>query len=393
MTYAGALAVHDADSHILETPEMLRSYASPDVRDRIDPQHFFHAIGSQRILEDFSAYSRNHTDPDYRLRDEAEIMSRKNWDATGSFLKEDRPAALDLLGFKSQLVFNTFWNGYLVRLEQAGDAELAYGVARAHNRALLDFCSVDRRLLASCYVPLMDFERAAAMAAEAIKAGASALLVASACPKGHSPSHVRLDAVWRQAEEARIPIVMHVGGGGALLNPDYFNNGLPPVKDFHGGDENFRSVDYMAIPGPPAQTLATLVIDGVMERFPQLKFGVIEQGATWLPGLMRQMDSALAAFGRHEERLRKLTLLPSEYLRRQVRVTPYPTEDVGWVIEQAGEDVCLFSSDYPHVEGGRNPIKRFEQNLQGISEQAKRRFYHDNFVDLMGRGLCPRIKE
>jgi predicted TIM-barrel fold metal-dependent hydrolase len=124
-----------------------------------------------------------------------------------------------------------------------------------------------------------------------------------------------------------------------------------------------------------------------MERFPRLKFGVIEQGATWLRGLMRQLDSAMCAFGRHEERLRKLSLRPSEYLLRQVWVAPYPTEDVGWVIEQASEGVCLFSSDYPHVEGGRNPIKRFEQNLKNVSEQAKQKFYHDNFVDLMRRGL------
>ena len=41
-------------------------------------------------------------------------MLRKNWMATGSFLKEDRSQALDLLGFKSQLVFNTFWNGYII---------------------------------------------------------------------------------------------------------------------------------------------------------------------------------------------------------------------------------------------------------------------------------------
>ena len=387
MTYAGELSVHDADSHILETPEMISAAADPEIRDRIDPGFFFHAIGSQHILEHFGIYRRNHADPLYRERDQAELMLRKNWDATGSFLKEDRPLALDMLGFKSQLVFNTFWNGYLVRLEHGGDPDLTYGVARAHNRTMLDFCAVDRRLLASCYVPLMDMERSAAFVGETIKAGAKALLVPSACPKGHSPSHVGLDPVWRQAEEAGIPVVMHVGGGGTLLNPDYFENGLPPVKDFHGGDENFRSVDYMAIPVPPAQTLATLIIDGVMERFPALKFGVIEQGATWLPGLMRQIDSAHEAFYRHEQRLRKLSLRPSEYLRRQVRVTPYPTEDVGWVIEQSGEEVCLFSSDYPHVEGGRNPIKRFEQNLKGVSERARQRFYHDNFADLMGSAL------
>lgn len=387
MTYARQRAIHDADSHIVETPEMLHDFADPEIRDRIEPFYFFKAVGGHGRSEDFPVYRRNHSDPDYRSRDEAELMLRKNWNATGSFLKEDRSLALDLLGFKSQLVFNTFWNGYMVRLEHGDDTEMAYGIARAHNRAMLDFCAADKRLLPSCYVPLMNFERAADIAGEAIKAGAKALLIPSACPVGHSPSHINLDPVWRQAEEAGIPIVMHVGGGGKLLNPDYFENGLPRVKDFHGGDENFRSVDYLAIPVPPAQTLATLIIDGILERFPRLKFGIIEQGATWLPGLMRQLDSALEAFGRHEERLRKLSLRPSEYIQRQVRATPYPTEDVGWVIEQAGENVCLFSSDYPHVEGGRNPIKRFEQNLQNISERAKHRFYHDNFVDLMGRGL------
>ena len=83
------------------------------------------------------------------------------------------------------------------------------------------------------------------------------------------------------------------------------------------------------------------------------------------------MESALEAFAKTEERLRQLALRPSEYVRRQIRVTPYPTEPVGWIIEQAGEEVCLFSSDYPHVEGGRNPIKRFEASMGDCSEAAQ----------------------
>ena len=64
-----------------------------------------------------------------------------------------------------------------------------------------------------------------------------------------------------------------------------------------------------------------------------------------------------------------------------------PTEDVGWIIEQAGPEVCLFSSDYPHVEGGRRPIERFEASLANTSAEARQAFYHDNFVDVMGAGL------
>ena len=58
-----------------------------------------------------------------------------------------------------------------------------------------------------------------------------------------------------------------------------------------------------------------------------------------------------------------MSLKPSEFVKRQVRVTPYPHEDAGWIIANAGDEVCLFSSDYPHVEGGRNPIKRFEASM------------------------------
>ncbi|MEE8580044.1 MAG: amidohydrolase family protein [Myxococcota bacterium] len=386
MPYIEGRTVHDADAHVMETPDWLQPFADPAIRSRIRPLYLSTVRPGEETLID--KMRRHHADPDYRARDEPEIMLRKNWSATGSFIKEDRPGALDLLGVQSQLVFNTFLNATMDGAEHAGDPDFAYGLARAHNRAMLDFCSVDPRLLATGYVPLMDFDRSQAMAKEVIEAGCKALLVPSHCPAGHSPSHQGLFPVWAQAEEARLPVVFHVGGGGRLLDPNYFENGRPPIPDFHGGAENFRSVDYMAIPFPPMQTIATLIIDGVLERFPQLKIGVIEQGASWLPSWMRQLDSARDAFYKNEERLQDLSLRPSDYVRRQVRVTPYPAEDVGWIIEQSGPELCLFSSDYPHVEGGRNPIKRFEASMEGLSPEARQRFYCDNFVDLMGAALA-----
>ncbi len=395
MTYIEGRTVHDADAHIMETPDWLRGYADPGIRDLIEAPGYANELrqtgshDAQRgdLEQAFRKIAERHGSDEYRAADADEIMLRKNFAATGSFLAEDRPRALDLIGVASQLVFNTFHNRRLYDYEHAGDLDLAYGAARAHNRGMVEFCSVDSRLLPTCYVPLADFDRTRAMAEEAIVMGAAALLVPSGCPAGHSPSHRDLDPLWARAEEAGIPVVFHVGGTGDLIAPDYFHNGLPIPADFHGGDENFRSVDYMGIPGPPMQTLATLIFDGVLERFPALRLGVIEQGAIWLPSWMRQMESAVEAFGRHEERLQKLSLRPSEYVERQIRVTPYPTEDVGWIVEQVGPDVCMFSTDYPHVEGGRRPFERFEHSLGAASEAARERFYAGNFVDMMGRGL------
>jgi predicted TIM-barrel fold metal-dependent hydrolase len=374
--------IHDADAHVMETPDWLVPFADPAIRPRV-PMLYLATTkpGEDRLIDKLA---RDHRDPAYRARDAEEIMLRKNWAATGSFLKEDRPAALDLLGFKSQLIFNTFQNTYLSQLEQASDLDFAYGIARAHNRAMVDFCAVDARLLATAYVPLADFARARAMAEEALALGAKALLISSRCPREHSPSHVGLDPLWAVAQEARVPILFHVGGGAPLCSPKYFENGLPRERDFHGGEENFQSIDHMAIPYPPMQQLSTLILDGVFERFPRLMWGVIEQGALWLPGWLRAMDAALEAYGRHENRLKRLTLRPSEYVRRQLRVTPYPTEDVGWIVREAGEETVLFSSDYPHVEGGRNPLRRFAATMQGLPERALDRFYRRNFAELMG---------
>jgi predicted TIM-barrel fold metal-dependent hydrolase len=393
--------VHDADAHIMEPPNWLREHADPSIRDRIAPLDFgggneLKQSGSvdEQLADLDAAFARlteRHRSDDYRDVEADEIMLRKNFAATGSFLAEDRPRALDLLGFDSQLVFNTFHNRRLRDWEHSGDVELAVGTARAHNRGMVEFCSVDPRLLATCFVPLADFDAAAALAAESIEMGAAALLVSSGCPPGHSPSHRGLDRVWAIAQDADVPVVFHVGGTGDLIDPNYFRNGLPIPPDFHGGEENFRSVDYMAIPFPPMQTIATMVFDGVLDRFPRLRLGVIEQGAIWVPSWMRQMESAFEAFARHEERVRALELRPSEYVRRSMKFTPYPTEDVGWIIDQAGPETVLFSSDYPHVEGGRRPIERFERSLGDAPDAHRDAFYEQNFVTLMGSRLTVRL--
>ncbi|HEY3097159.1 MAG TPA: hypothetical protein VGK05_09990, partial [Acidimicrobiia bacterium] len=248
--------IHDADAHIMEPPDLFTEFADPDVRDRIAELTVGFRLpddhDGNEIVEHFR---RQHDDPEFRRDDAERIWLRKNFEATGSFIAEDRPAALDMLGVASQLIFNTFTNKTLQRVEHGDDLgslsgrtggrpsssqqssrsearqspapaggapidlDLAYGLARAHNRAIVDFCSVDPRMLAVGYVPLADFERSAAMATEALEMGCNALLIASASPRHHAPSHIGLDPVWAQAQEAGIPIVFHVGGGGQLVDP------------------------------------------------------------------------------------------------------------------------------------------------------------------------------
>ncbi|MDH4147497.1 MAG: amidohydrolase [Acidimicrobiia bacterium] len=384
MPYATGRVYHDADAHLMELADFLAEHAPTKWRDRMPRLGVSAGIGGDHEPVDWAAKTCPlHLDPEYRAN-EAEVLLRKNYLAVGSFEREHRAQALDQLGFASQLVFSTFSAGPLLAAEHGDDVELAYAMADAHNRGMVHFCEVDPRLLPVGYVALMDIERAAVQVRDAIDAGCKALMVASACPRNHSPSHVGLDPVWAQAQEAGVPIVMHVGGGMSTFPKAYFRNGLPVPPDFHGGAENFRSVDYMAIPIDPAQTMATLILDGVLDRFPELRWGIIEQGASWLPSWLRYLDSAFDAFRKNEERLQKLSARPSEIARRQLRVTPYPGEDAGWIVRNSAPEMCMFSSDYPHVEGGRNPLKRFDSALEGCSDVELELFYAGNMADLMG---------
>ncbi|MBV9291812.1 MAG: amidohydrolase family protein [Frankiales bacterium] len=381
MAYVENRLVYDADSHIHEPPGYAESYADPSMR-----QELAERLATFHRTPGFEEAIAKQRDPEFRAKDSEEILLRKNSLAVGAVIPEDRSHALDLLGFAAQLVFTTTYLDPLREFDVNAEVELAAAMSRAHNRGIVDFCSVDARLLPVCYVPFADIDTAVQLTREAIELGAAAIKIASHPPRDHSPSHVGFDAVWAQAAEAGVPIVFHVGGE-QQMNPVYKNNGLPPVPDFHGGDTNFTSVSYMAIPYAPMQTLSTLIIDGVLDRFPDLRIGVIELGAAWLPGLMRSMDSAAEAFRRNEERLQRLSLLPSEFILRQVRVTPYPHEPAGWIVEHTGTQVPMFSSDYPHVEGGRNPVKRFDASLADCDEPTRAAFYAGNFADLLGPTL------
>jgi predicted TIM-barrel fold metal-dependent hydrolase len=384
MPYVEGRVVHDADSHVHEQRGYVERYADPAMRERLhDALKWIDVLATPEYIEEAIA---KQNDPGFRIRDAHEIMLRKKHLALGAILREDRPTALDHLGFASQLVFTTTYLAPLSRFELGPDRDLAYALATAHNRGMVDFCSVDRRLLPVCYVPFVDIDRASETAREAIDMGAKALMIASSPPRQHSPSHIGFDRVWAQAQEAGLPVLLHVGCE-VPMNPAYKKNGLPPVPDFNGGDAAFTSVSYMFIPYAAMQTISTLILDNVFDRFPQLRFGAIELGASWVPGWMRSMDSAAQAFRKNEERLQKATLKPSEFVRRQFRVTPYPHEDAGWIVDQCGPEVAMFSSDYPHVEGGRNPIKRFENSLGQRPDNEMEAFFRSNFADLMGPGL------
>jgi len=308
------------------------------------------------------------------------IERSKEIQALGAFDGRERTQALHLLGFKKQLVFAT----HSLAMPFSADARIApklrYGAARAHNRHMVDFCSADKRLMGVAAVPLDDPELALDELEFALRSGLKAIWIPHRPCGDKAPGHVAFDRFWARLVEADTPFVMHVGGAPLQSASEWMNNGRPPVKDWMGGGENLRTKD-MAILHQAIETfISMMLIDGVFERFPKLRGAAIELGAGWVPAMLTRLDWTVGIWRKTDTSIAAFKRKPSEQIIQQMAFTPYVFEEVGAFIDQSHPDLYLFSSDYPHTEGGRNPISRFETALADRSETIRDKFYSENFL-------------
>ena len=375
-TYVGDRSVLDADSHVMELADFLDDFVDPEFKDRLRDVTSGQLAA---VLTDAVGKSEErHADTDVARQAEGRLLRDKGWHAMGAFDPVERSRVLDLLGVEGQLVFATFATSRFT----GKDEDRLYAGSSAQNKAMANFCSQDKRLFPVAYVPLVDPGRAIGLAVEAIEAGCAAVMVPSTAAGTRAPTHPDLDGFWKILSEANVPFVLHVGGGGRLLDPAFHNNAMP-VTDHLGGGENVRSKDFLAIPHSPEVFLGTLIYDGLFDRFPTLRGACIEQGAGWVVSWMRHLDYGIRAFRRTEEPLRRLELTPSDYVRRHLKFTPFPGEPVDWMMEQAGAELFMFSTDFPHPEGGKDPLSKFDDALAGSSAADRSKFYYDNMHELL----------
>ncbi|MCG8590311.1 MAG: amidohydrolase [Proteobacteria bacterium] len=385
MSYANGRLLLDADSHIMELPNFLSANADPEIRDRL-PEIDYGASSVSReeveaILADGGRHDREYAAELAALGDEL-IRGPKEAKALGAFDPEDRTCALDLLGFERQLVFSTL--SATVVFDHRLDPDVQYGAARAHNRGMAAFCAEDPRLLGVASVPLRDPEHAERELAQALESGLRAVWVPHTHCGGRSPGHVDFDRFWARLQEAQVPWVLHVGGYPLQLPSEWMNTGRPAPRDWMGGGENVRGKDMTVLHHAPERFISAMVLDGVLERFPKLQGASVELGARWAGPLLERLDDLIEVFGRSEPALRELKRKPSEQLTEQFAFTPFVFEDVGQMLRHSSPELYLFSSDYPHMEGGRDPLGRFETSLQGIGDADQTRFYSGNFERVFG---------
>jgi len=221
-----------------------------------------------------------------------------------------------------------------------------------------------------------------------IDRGIRAISISAArLPGGVSPAAPELDAFYAMLAEANVPMTFHTTGLESLL---FRTNDWSKTEVFQGykmGEEGSLdpwnlSVFHLA----PQNFIATMITGRVFDRHPTLRVGVMEYTAHWVGPLAFMLDlwhdnnqSILPVVFADGSEGRRLPMRPSEYISRNVRVSPFDFEPVGTYIEKFGlEDVYCFASDYPHVEGGKRPVDKFAESLEPLGHDIMEKFFVTN---------------
>jgi len=211
--------------------------------------------------------------------------------------------------------------------------------------------------------------------------GVRLVLLTTGPVNGRSPADPYFDPFWARVQEAGIVVVFHIGATGfsAMQGAPWGEPANPP---------SHRFTPFNTFVGMGERTIvdqvAALVFHNLPDRFPGLRFLIVEYGASWLPHLLKTLDK-IYRLGDHRSRWRfgKPALKPSETFRRQFWIVPFFEDDIAAVARAAGVERVVHGSDYPHPEG-LHASGDMQHELGAFDAPAQRRIMRGNAAELLG---------
>jgi len=263
---------------------------------------------------------------------------------------------------------------------------------RAYNDWVAEYCRAHpKRLFGLGVVPLQDPERAVREAGRAVQElGLVGVCVRPSAYVEELPlSHPVYDRFWAACQDLDVPVAFHPGvhvdTPGACrkfgLVLDSGNTMLTNVAqdEVHGGSGLGQAVGNTV---DMTVTLGRLLMGGVCERFPRLRFLCLESGGGWIPTLLQRMDEQVRAFPLEAPWLKQL---PSEYFRRQ-GYAGFEAEE--WNLAASarflGADRILWASDYPHPEYHPGIMQDLFESLRELSAPEQRQILGANAIAAYG---------
>ena len=381
------MRVIDVDSHFLEPTDWLHQVA-PDLADELPPSDPIQRV-VQNVVGDLLEVVPTSQRPENLIdllapsgRRALRAMLDQNEEETAAALEgplssydaDARVAFCDDHDIDVQFLNSTLGSGPFASAMKIGRPDLARrGLAAFNTWSSQTLAPHVDRLIPIALIDVSDVDWAIREITRMRQAGSRAFQVrAEPVSDTQSLAHPDLDPLWAAAADLGMAMVLHIGAGRGEVKKGWF---------FNGGDPgNFALLHLVNGSVVPQIALAALLIEGVLERHPGLVVMVQELGITWLPHFLHTIDSiTVGAYGEQFGMGKgdyKLPLKPSEYMRRQVRVTPLVSADpLRPTLDLVPPELLVFSSDFPHQEGRSNAVELYADQLDGVGEGSQEQFF------------------
>jgi predicted TIM-barrel fold metal-dependent hydrolase len=385
--------VFDADNHLYETGDALTKYLPENRRGAID---FVEVHGRTKIMVNgqVSNYIPNPTF-DRVGRPGAQEEYFKVGNPEGKSYKEiigrgiDCPPAfreagprlelMDEQGVDYAMMYPTLAS--LVEERMKDDPDLCADAIHALNQWMTEAWpyTFEHRIFSTPVIATGLVDRALRELDFAVEHGARAILMRPAPAWGYrgprSFALAEFDPFWERVQESGVLVVLHASDSG-------YNRYTNEWEGAHGealafGEPSLFSLtvegDYRAV----RDAATSLICHGALQRFPELRIALVENGGGWVPHFLEQLDHA------YEKAPHRYVEQPSATFKRHFWMHPFHEEDPRELVHLLGADHVIFGSDFPHIEGLADPLS-WAAELHGLPEDELRLVMGGNMMQLLG---------
>lgn len=278
-----------------------------------------------------------------------------------------RPLDQDLDGIELELLYPGYFGMFSLP-----NVDLLVACQKNYNDWVFDYAAEAKgRLYGLAAIPLQDPDAGLAELKRALDKGFKGACIPATSPAEKPYFDACYDPIWALAEEAGMPLSMHVGTN-AYVPPE-----LRPAAQLHD-----PLVAYAGSAAAMQRTLVELICRGVAERFPALNFVVSEFNAGWLGHWLYRLDQGVSRenrFGRGPF----MAARPLEIWQRQFYATI--EDDHAAILTRGiiGVDNLMWGGDYPHSDSTW-PCSRqvLEELMAGVPEADVQKITRDNVLRL-----------
>lgn len=368
----------DADGHVLEPPDLWENYLEAQYRDRalrirVDDEGYEYleidrkpsARSNKGSLGLLGAMGEDDLRPSPERR-YADHMPFGACDAA------ERLSLMDQENLEISVLYPTLCLLWEVELT---DPELSLAYARAYNRWIADFCrDSGGRLVPIAMLTLLDPEGSAAELERAVKDGCRGAWVNPFNHRRVIHGHSDHDVLFARCCELDVPLAIH---------PTFTPHGAA-AGIFDWPREGRAWGEAIWLRAIVQQALISFFSLGTLERFPELRLGVLEAGSGWIGAMLDRLDA-------FSESLNIKRASATELFRRQCFISGDPDETAApHIIAHVGADCFMWATDYPHPDHPHTWVDDLQRYAAALDPQTRAKVLGDNVKRIYRLGDAAR---